>query len=62
MYKDEPTLNVVVVDVDENQDMVDLYNITSIPTHIVMDKDGEVEAVIQGVLPEQNIKELLKER
>lgn len=46
------------MNVDENQDIAQQYNIMSIPT-IILFKDGKVAETLVGAVPKSKLKELL---
>jgi peroxiredoxin len=47
--------------VDRDGDLVDQYNITTLPTHFFLGKEGMIEKVITGVLNEEEIERILAE-
>jgi thioredoxin 1 len=55
-YKD---LEIVKINVDEDAGMVNNYNITSVPTYILVKDDGEIVSFVTGAMPKYKfIKEL----
>jgi thioredoxin 1 len=55
-YKD---LEIVKINVDEDAGMVNNYNITSVPTYILVKDDGEIISFVNGAMPKYKfIKEL----
>ncbi len=58
-YGDE--LNVVIVEVDENKELTNYYQIMTIPTQIVFDKDGNRLGSHIGLWPKGAIVSKLKE-
>jgi len=55
-YKD---LKIVKINVDEDSGMVNNYNITSVPTYILIKDDGEIVSFVTGAMPKYKfIKEL----
>jgi len=55
-YKD---LEIVKINVDEDVGMVNNYNITSVPTYILVKDDGEIVSFVTGAMPKYKfIKEL----
>ncbi|MBE6817031.1 MAG: thioredoxin [Ruminococcaceae bacterium] len=51
---ENPDIVVGKVDVDENDDLAEKYQVMSIPTILVI-KDGEVAETFIGVTPKENI-------
>lgn len=56
-YKDKLSIKQIDVDADENRELVEKYNVMSIPTYIFL-KDGEVADHFVGAQP----KELLTKK
>jgi thioredoxin 1 len=55
-YKD---LEIVKINVDEDAGMVNNYNITSVPTYILVKDNGEIISFVNGAMPKYKfIKEL----
>jgi thioredoxin 1 len=48
IQKDYPNIEVVKVNVDEDAAMVQTYNITSVPTYILMDESKEIINFVVG--------------
>jgi thioredoxin 1 len=57
--KDYPSLNVVRINADEDAGMVQKYNITSIPTYILINDNDEIVNFVTGAMPKYRfLKEL----
>lgn len=59
MYLENPKLPVKVIDIEEDVELTALYGISSVPTHIVLDDNGEVDSVVKGVLTDDQIREII---
>ncbi len=57
-YKDKITLSKYDVDADTSREMVEKYNIMSIPTYLLL-KDGQVAEQFIGVQPKEVITKKL---
>jgi thioredoxin len=57
---DYPNLTVVRVNVDEDSAMVQDYNVSSVPTYILMNEDKEILSFATGAMPEFKFKKELK--
>jgi thioredoxin 1 len=55
---DETELKIVKMDVDENQETTQAFQIMSIPT-LVLKKDGEVVERVMGVQSKEQIKKMI---
>ncbi len=53
-----PDITFVKVDVDESPELADAYNVTGVPT-LVLFKNGEVVKTSVGLLPKEELEELL---
>ena len=53
---DYPNLTVVRVNVDEDAAMVQDYNVSSVPTYILMNEDKEILSFATGAMPEFKFK------
>jgi len=59
IQKEYQDLKIVKINVDEDAGMVNNYNITSVPTYILIKDDGEIVSFINGAMPKYKfIKEL----
>ena len=57
--KEYQDLKIVKINVDEDAAMVNNYNITSVPTYILIKDDGEIIAFATGAMPKYKfIKDL----
>ena len=57
--KEYQDLEIVKINVDEDAGMVNNYNITSVPTYILIKDDGEILSFVSGAMPKHKfIKEL----
>ncbi len=56
---EENALKTCKIDIDENQEIAEEYNVLSIPTFMVF-KDGEVTNFKVGVMPKEDVLKLLK--
>ena len=57
--KEYPNINIIKINVDEDSAMVQEYNITSVPTYILMKEDKEIISFATGAMPKHKfIKEL----
>lgn len=57
--KDNPDLEIVRINVDEDAGMVNNYNIQTVPTYILIGNDGEIISFVKGAMPKYRfIKEL----
>lgn len=58
LEQENPNIEVVRINVDENSTMVDKYGIQTIPTYI-LEKDGEIVNAVKGAMPEFRFKKEL---
>lgn len=59
IQKEYQDLKIVKINVDEDAGMVNNYNITSVPTYILIKDDGEIISFVNGAMPKYKfIKEL----
>lgn len=58
LSEEMPNVKFFKVDVDENEELVEMFNIEAMPTLIVL-KDGKVVNKSVGFKPKANIKALL---
>jgi len=58
LEQENPNIEVVRINVDENSAMVDKYGIQTIPTYI-LEKDGEIVNAVKGAMPEFRFKKEL---
>ena len=59
IQKEYQDLEIVKINVDEDAGMVNNYNITSVPTYILVKDDGEIISFVNGAMPKYKfIKEL----
>jgi len=57
--KDYPDIKVTRINADEDGGMVTNYNVSSIPTYILIKDDGEIVSFVNGAMPKYKfIKEL----
>ena len=57
--KEYQDLKIVKINVDEDAGMVNNYNITSVPTYILIKDNGEIVAFATGAMPKYKfIKEM----
>jgi thioredoxin 1 len=57
--KEYPNIKIVKINVDEDSAMVQEYNITSVPTYILIKEDKEIISFATGAMPKYKfIKEL----
>jgi thioredoxin 1 len=57
--KEYQDLKIVKINVDKDAGMVNNYNITSVPTYILIKDDGEIISFVNGAMPKYKfIKEL----
>jgi len=52
-------MNIVKIDVDENPELAQLYNIRSLPT-LMFFKNGDVIDTIKGSVPKQKLLDVIK--
>jgi thioredoxin 1 len=58
LEKEYPDLKIVKIDIDADAEMVQRYNIKSVPTYI-LEEDGEIVKFVIGAMPKPRfIKEL----
>lgn len=58
LEQENPNIEVVRINVDEDSAMVDKYGIQTIPTYI-LEKDGEIISAVKGAMPEFRFKKEL---
>lgn len=56
---EHPEIAFVKVDVDESPELANTYGVTSIPT-LILFKDGEPANTTVGLLPKEELEELIK--
>lgn len=44
--KENPDLTITRIDIDSDKDMVEQYNIQSVPTYVILKDDKEVDRII----------------
>jgi thiol-disulfide isomerase/thioredoxin len=55
----EYDLKIQRINVDEDAEMVQKYNITSVPTYVLKKDDGQIVSFVNGAMPKYKfIKEL----
>lgn len=52
-------VKIVKVDVDQNGELADVYDISSVPTMMIF-KEGKVQNMINGFRPKEHIKQTLE--
>lgn len=57
--KQEGSIDIVKLNVDENQDLAAKYNVMTIPTMMIFEK-GEVKNTTMGLMGEKQILEFMK--
>jgi thioredoxin 1 len=60
LEKEYPDLKIVKINVDEDSAMVQKYNVTTVPTYILMkEEDNEIVSFVYGAMPKYKfIKQL----
>ena len=60
LEKEYPDLKIVKINVDEDSAMVQQYNISSVPTYILLKEDGEIVSFVVGAKAKAGFIKLLK--
>lgn len=57
--KEHPEVEFEAINIDEQQEMAEKYNVMSIPTLIVLDDKGEIRDTLVGLKPKAEIEKAI---